>query len=83
MLLMVKNIATDWSSHLLVLTKFQTHNKMEDNIQIFMSFSDLLEVIHNPERVVDLELKRNIIAMFYCGLSVDEVWHYVTSHDNE
>tara|TARA_R100000544_G_scaffold11362_1_gene5100 strand:- start:3 stop:173 length:171 start_codon:yes stop_codon:yes gene_type:complete len=56
---------------------------MEDNIQIFMSFSDLLEVIHNPERVVDLELKRNIIAMFYCGLSVDEVWHYVTSHDNE
>ena len=56
---------------------------MEDNIRIFMTFSDLLEVVHNPERVVDLELKRNIIAMFYCGLSVDEVWSYVLSHQDD
>ena len=56
---------------------------MEDKIKIFMTFEDLLEVVHNPERVPDLELKRNIIAMFYCDLSVDEVWDYVLSHIEE
>ncbi len=56
---------------------------MEDKVKMFMTFEDLLEVIHNPESVPDSKLKMNILALCYSGESIDSVWEYILSHDND
>lgn len=50
---------------------------------IFMTFEDMLEVVFNPERVPDLELKKNIIALCYSGIEIETIWEYILSYDNE
>jgi hypothetical protein len=56
---------------------------MEQKLTQFMTVYDLLEIIHNPERVPDLQLKREIIGLVYCDIPNDVIWDYINSYNNE
>ena len=56
---------------------------MEQKLSQFMTTYDVLEVIHNPERVVDLQLKMEILGLVYCNVSDEEIWDYINTYNNE
>lgn len=55
---------------------------MEQKLLQFMTVYDVLEVMHNPERVPDLQLKREILGLVYCDIADEEIWAYINSYNS-